>query len=67
MTHAQNIAARGWQAARIGCHWSRGRHTISTYSQGDASGYALYHLPDEPQYFATWAEAEQAADRRRVR
>lgn len=65
MTTCIGSEARGWLPAKVGCHWSRGDYSISTYSRGREWGYAVYHLSDEPQYFATWAEAEAAADRRK--
>ena len=58
--------ARGWQPWGVGCHWSRGEHTISTYRQGQDSGYVVtrrggYELGRAP----TFEEAERLAERRR--
>ena len=52
-----------WIPAAVGCHWTKGDYTISTYIRGKESGYALYrHREGEIGRYETFEGAAMAAD-----
>jgi len=54
----------GWARLRVGLHWTKGNHTISTIRQGDKFGYVVVRHPGIGiGYFVSWDEARDLADK----
>lgn len=51
-----------WIPASVGCHWTRGDETISTFVQGTLSGYVLTRYRKEVGRYPTLDAAKEAAD-----
>jgi len=61
---AKAIKMHEWTPASVGCHWSKGVYSISTYIAGDRSdvGYALYREREgEIGRYKTFDEAAENA------
>lgn len=59
----------GWTPAAVGCHWTKGNHTISTIrvENGTRSGYVVVRHPGIVLgEFVSWDEARELADKDRV-
>lgn len=58
---------KDWVLAAVGCYWSCGTYSISTYRAKGNAGYSLWYIHKEIGEYPTLTEAKQAAEDHQIK